>query len=220
MEVPNSAVPVQPQAAPAVHRPIPAIVFQFLRFGGIGGLNTAVDVIIFNALTKAADVTSGPTIGFINLAGFVAAVVQGYLWNQAWAFSNKGEERLKSTLVRTLLVGGLGLVGVVAAVVASRAYAPAYVYLFLLAAFVSAECVLWSAFGLSFSKPASRGREAVTFLVVSAIGAVINSGAVTIISGFHLIDNADLNKNLAKLAAVGLSLIWNFIGYKLVVFRN
>ncbi len=61
------------------------------------------------------------------------------------------------------------------------------------------------------------------FLAVSIVGISINGGTVyfitTFITPFFGIDPL-LWANIAKVAATGLSLIWNFIGYKLWVFKK
>lgn len=68
-----------------------------------------------------------------------------------------------------------------------------------------------------------RVREFSQFLAVSLIGLLINSSTVylitTFIEPFFGID-PKLWANLAKVAATGLSLIWNFIGYKFFVFKK
>jgi putative flippase GtrA len=61
------------------------------------------------------------------------------------------------------------------------------------------------------------------YLTVSIIGALINIAAVYLITtymqpAFGMSDKLWLNA--ANLVATGLSLIWNFIGYKLIVFRG
>lgn len=61
------------------------------------------------------------------------------------------------------------------------------------------------------------------FLIVSILGAMINSGTVYLISTytyplFGL--SSHLWLNVANLFATGISLIWNFIGYKLIVFKK
>lgn len=66
-------------------------------------------------------------------------------------------------------------------------------------------------------------RKFTLFLAVSVIGAMINTATVRIIT-----TNVDpvlglapeLWLNAAKAAATGLSLIWNFVGYKFWVFRK
>jgi putative flippase GtrA len=61
------------------------------------------------------------------------------------------------------------------------------------------------------------------YLSVSVIGALINIGTVYLITTF--IDpmfnlSNELWANVANLLATGLSLVWNFIGYKLIVFKK
>lgn len=61
------------------------------------------------------------------------------------------------------------------------------------------------------------------FLSVSVIGALINITAVYLITTFVppvLNLSSTMWLNVANLAATGLSLIWNFVGYKLIVFRG
>jgi putative flippase GtrA len=61
------------------------------------------------------------------------------------------------------------------------------------------------------------------YLTVSVIGALINIGAVFLITTYVPpvlgLSNA-LWLNVANLVATGLSLVWNFVGYKLIVFRG
>ncbi|MEJ0021185.1 MAG: GtrA family protein [Candidatus Doudnabacteria bacterium] len=67
------------------------------------------------------------------------------------------------------------------------------------------------------------GRKFSLFLIVSIIGAGINSGTVYLITT-HISPMFGLSQhlwlNVAALAATGISLIWNFIGYKLFVFKK
>jgi putative flippase GtrA len=61
------------------------------------------------------------------------------------------------------------------------------------------------------------------FLAISVVGVVINglvlTGITTSISPLFGL-SAVLWANFAKLAATGVSLIWNFIGYKFFVFKK
>ena len=62
-----------------------------------------------------------------------------------------------------------------------------------------------------------------TFAAVTLIGLSINTGVVYILTTYVppvLVTSASLWANLAKLAATVLSLIWNFMGYKLIVFKR
>ena len=63
----------------------------------------------------------------------------------------------------------------------------------------------------------------ITFIAVTLIGLAINSGIVYVISTFVppvFVDSQKLWTNLAKVLATGVSLIWNFMGYRLVVFKK
>ncbi len=68
-----------------------------------------------------------------------------------------------------------------------------------------------------------RGEELVLFLLVSLVGAGINSGIVYLITTYtHPLFglSGTLWLNVAALAATAISLIWNFIGYRLFVFKS
>ena len=61
------------------------------------------------------------------------------------------------------------------------------------------------------------------FLTVSIIGVIINSSIVYLItSNIHPMFglSPQLWANIAKLAATAISLIWNFLGYKFIVFKK
>lgn len=63
----------------------------------------------------------------------------------------------------------------------------------------------------------------ITFVVVTLIGLAINSGIVYAITTYvppTFVDSQKLWANLAKVLATGISLIWNFTGYRLVVFKK
>jgi len=66
-------------------------------------------------------------------------------------------------------------------------------------------------------------KEFSQFILVTLIGLAINSsivyGITTLVSPMFGI-SPELWANLAKVAATGFSLIWNFIGYKFVVFNR
>jgi len=61
------------------------------------------------------------------------------------------------------------------------------------------------------------------FIAVSLVGAGINSGIVAIFTSVFppiLGLSSQLWANVGKLLATGASLVWNFIGYKLFVFKR
>ncbi|MDP3779104.1 MAG: GtrA family protein [bacterium] len=59
------------------------------------------------------------------------------------------------------------------------------------------------------------------FLLVSGIGIVVNSGVVILITSYPVtfVDSKTL-LNIAKLGATVFSLVWNFLGYKFIVFKS
>lgn len=62
-----------------------------------------------------------------------------------------------------------------------------------------------------------------SFMSVSIVGILINSTIVYLITTFIpplLGINDVLWANLAKVFATGISLVWNFIGYKFLVFKK
>lgn len=67
------------------------------------------------------------------------------------------------------------------------------------------------------------GKKFSLFLIISIVGAVINTLAVRFISTninpmFGL--SQELWLNVAKVVATALSFLWNFVGYKVVVFKK
>jgi len=67
------------------------------------------------------------------------------------------------------------------------------------------------------------GKEFVQFISISLIGILINTGIVysvtTLIEPFFGF-STPVWANFAKAAATGVSLIWNFLGYKFIVFKK
>lgn len=139
---------------------IEKLIGQFVRFGIIGGMNTAIDFGILNLLMWWTGIHSGGQIVLLNIISFAIAVTNSYFWNKYWAFKDKD-----STGV------------------------------------------------MEFSQ----------FIAVTLVGLAINSTIVYVVT--TLVDpmfglNETLWANLAKIVATGLSLIWNFIGYKFIVFKQ
>lgn len=63
----------------------------------------------------------------------------------------------------------------------------------------------------------------VTFFAVTLIGLAINTGVVFALTTFVspvLVNSDTLWANFAKVLATGLSLVWNFMGYRLIVFKK
>jgi putative flippase GtrA len=203
------------------------IIMQLMRFAAIGVINTALDFIILNFVSKFLEINAGVSLGGINIIGFSAATIQSYFWNRYWAFGSAGSNPgdLYRSFFRLLLVGGLGAAGVGIVLFASQRGATDFFYLLVLVGFIVIETMLWMAFRLWERANGAAGVQFVTFIIVSIIGLIINSVVLSIgvrwlgdlnISGLE----PDLLKNLAKILATGVSLIWNFLGYKMIVFKK
>lgn len=59
---------------------------QFGKFAAVGFLNAAIDFSILNSVSFFTGITAGLLVGWVNVPGFFAATVNGYLWNKFWVF--------------------------------------------------------------------------------------------------------------------------------------
>ncbi len=202
------------------------VILQILKFAAIGFLNTALDFIILNYVTKSFGVTSGLNLGLLNFISFSIAMVQSYLWNRAWTFAASTTSPL-GNLFRLVTVGGLGFVCFLLVFIGGIYGVVDNYYLFILIVFLIAEILIWYGFGLNLSQQAdkSASHQFGVFMAVSLIGLLINSAIVASASialapVLTNLINADTIKNVAKILATAVSLIWNFVGYKLIVFKK
>lgn len=196
------------------------IILQLLRFGAIGVFNTAMDVLVLNYMATQFGVTKGGSIGWVNIPGFFLAVIQSYFWNKYWAFDSAHVSLIKNFF----RLAGVGFVGVVIyALVAVGAHLhtrPIY-FIGIFSVFVLAQIVLWYVYGFFNTQPQTSQKIYLSFFVVSIIGFAINSG-VLYLTTTHLLHTANSgdNLNIGKVLATIVSLVWNFIGYKLFVFKK
>jgi len=82
---------------------------------------------------------------------------------------------------------------------------------------------VWNKFWTFKVKKTDAAKEFLQFLIVSVVGLLINGAIVFMITTwvkplFGLVDASWAN--VAKIAATVISLVWNFIGYKFVVFKE
>ncbi|HEX9503163.1 MAG TPA: GtrA family protein [Patescibacteria group bacterium] len=196
------------------------IILQFTRFACIGLLNTALDFLVLNTISKALGITQGLPLGAINFFSFTLAVIQSYLWNRTWTFGGE-VARLRTNFFRLIKVGSLGAFFIVFVIVGSKFLAPWYFFLILLCIYLIIETVLWRSFGFHLSDWNHESHSFLIFFIVTFIGLIINVSLVSFVSvHLHLTQNPDLDKNIAKIVATAMSLFWNFMGYKLVVFKK
>lgn len=201
------------------------VILQLLRFAAIGAINTALDVIILNYITKVFSVTEGAELGLLNAIGFSAAIVQSYYWNKAWTFQKNISGNLQNAF-RLFLVGGLGAVASIAAFLGAVYAFDSTYFLGVLLFFLALEITFWREFGLKAKTGVSdTTKQFISFVAISVLGLLINSFVLSVVSSVIFVKmsvfvNPDTIKNIAKVAATIVSLVWNFIGYKLIVFRK
>jgi putative flippase GtrA len=201
------------------------VVLQLLRFGAIGVINTALDFIVLNFLISQFHVTVGAKLGLVNIPGFVLAVGQSYIWNKYWAFSGQQGDAWKNFL-RLIVVGVVGAAAFLLAITGAGTQAQPWYFIMLFVVFAIAIGVMWHLFGLfsqenSADVQKSSVKLATGFFIVSVLGLLINSGIISLITEqVQLVSNSQLNANIAKIIATLASLVWNFIGYKIFVFKK
>lgn len=103
-------------------------------------------------------------------------------------------------------------------------YSGAWIILLNIIAFSTAtiNSYFWNKFW-TFKARGNAGIQFIQFIAVSIIGVLINTIIVFLISTYIApvfgISQA-LWVNLAKVFATGISLFWNFTGYKFIVFKK
>jgi putative flippase GtrA len=196
------------------------IIYQFLRFACIGFLNTGLSFLVVNTISKFFNISQGIPYGLIVGIGFICAVVQSYPWNKTWTFGGESGVSLWTNVVRLFSVGALGFAALLFVLLASGHSAPAWSYLIFLAAYLITEDVLWRHFGFHLSDWDHEGHSFLIFFIVTAVGFFINSGLSALLSVHIHLTHTDLDKNIATALATGVSFIWNFSAYKIVVFKK
>jgi putative flippase GtrA len=202
------------------------IILQILRFGCIGVLNTALDFVILYALSRLFHVDVKDKIWYVNIFSFSFAAIQSYIWNRFWIFNAEETTKLFVNFFRLVLVGILGAGSLLAVLFgADKGYGAPY-YLLIFVVFICLEITFWFSFNLRQKGSTSTqvGVQFVEFVIVTGIGAFINSvvlnyGADTLVKA-QMGLNPGLILYAAKVGATLVSLVWNFLGYKLFVFRH
>jgi len=138
-------------------------LYQLVKFGETGGLNTFVDLGFFNLLILITGVSTGLVVSVVFKGlSFLAAVTNSYFWNKHWVFETK-------------------------------------------------------------NKKAADREEMVKFFAVSITGFIINvtSSAIFIyILGNVFSFNDKLTANMGAAIAFIITMMFNFLGYKLFVFAR
>ncbi len=196
------------------------VIYQFLRFASIGLMTTALNFLLLNAGSKALGISQGWKLGAVDLGSFAIAVVQSYVWHRTWTFGKETGVSLFTNVVRLLLVGLLGLGSMVMVLIAAHLGSSAFLYCGFIVAYFLLQYGLWRLFGFHKANWHHEGHSFPVFVTVTCIGLGINVLLVAVLSSHVHWTGGDLDKNIATILATGVSLFWNFIGYKLVVFKS
>lgn len=204
------------------------LFFQLVRFVGIGFLNTALSFAVLNTLMALTGIFKGTAVGVFSVIAFSVAVLHSYFWNKYWAF-NAGEDSrggLFQNVWQFVVAAVLGMFVFAAVVLGSKQSSPAGYFALMIAVLATGELVMWKLFriGQNLKMAVKRSnQEFIYFIVISAVGALLNYvilkyGTTYVPPKFGL--NQQLWTNVIQALATGVSLVWNFIGYKLLVFKK
>lgn len=90
------------------------IIWQVLKFGQIGVMNTVLDLGIFNVLIFATGFDRGTPLVLINLVAFSIAVINSFFWNKYWVFNdrigNQAKELVNFIVVSLIAVAASSLI--------------------------------------------------------------------------------------------------------------
>lgn len=76
---------------------------QFLKFITVGLLNTAVELVVYNALLLIHPAHNARILTLYSTVGVVTAIINSYIWNSRWAFREARDRRGHSTLRQQVL---------------------------------------------------------------------------------------------------------------------
>lgn len=82
---------------------------QFGKFVAVGFLNYMIDSGILNLLSVATGITAGVNVGWINMPGFLVAVINSYFWNNVWVFKSGARHNELQDFTKFFLVTLIGL---------------------------------------------------------------------------------------------------------------
>ena len=119
-----------------------------------------------------------------------------------------------------LLVGTLGLISLLVVFFCSKIAASWYIYVALIFIFFILQAALWFNFSFDYLALINKNKNFFLYFFVSAVGLLINFILVSLISNRLQITGGDLDKNITASIATLASLVWNFIGYKTLVFKG
>lgn len=87
--------------------------------------------------------------------------------------------------------------------------------------FATTNSFFWNKFWTFDSKGGDTTKQAIQFYVIAGIGLLVNVGVATLVNGARSETVAvNLWANFAVLCGIFASFIWNFLGYKFIVFKK
>jgi len=99
----------RPQTSSFVKYPLVEIVPQLLRFCVVGGLNTFIDVLVFNVLVWNFATQDTSTLVFFNSIAYLIGAVNSFCCNKMWTFEHRSRVT-REQVIRFLLVTVVGIV--------------------------------------------------------------------------------------------------------------
>src|SRR5260221_11514913 len=94
---------------PVGNRGLTAILVQFIRFCVVGGLNTSVDVLVFNLLVWGLPTHDSGLLVVYNSLSYLIGAVNSFCWNKLWTFKQRSSAT-NDQLARFALVASLGII--------------------------------------------------------------------------------------------------------------
>jgi len=87
--------------------------------------------------------------------------------------------------------------------------------------FATTNSFFWNKFWTFDSKGGDATKQAIQFYIIAGIGLLVNVGVATLVNGARGEAVAvNLWANFAVLCGIFASFIWNFLGYKFIVFKK
>ena len=201
------------------------LIAQFIRFLGIGFLNTAIDFVMLNSMMFYFGVFTGITVGLFSAVSFLVAVTHSYFWNRYLVFKKTEQSGgLFSNLGEFIFAGVLGALVIFASLFGADKHFSFLYFLALLGFLLIGELIFWFSFRVGQNSPAQKSSsEYLIFAGITLVGLFLNAGIVSAVTAnvppqYGL--NQELWTNLVKALATGVSLVWNFAGYKILLFKK
>lgn len=83
-------------------------LYQFAKFAAVGALNFSIDFGIYNIFILATGVSAGSQLTLFKAISAAVAIVNSYLWNKFWTFSDTTMQGAGKEIVQFLVVTLIG----------------------------------------------------------------------------------------------------------------